>query len=149
MKMGLRIVASIINISFDGRPPVSLGTAVVDLLTIIPCSSDEMLGSVLCARKAHLFSEQERNKGAIYIALLRSCKRKQTSIYKHFIPTGFMCPRNLLRKQELRPLLHRLHRFKEGEKEPNKTASLFGMVLLLSVIREICGFSCPTSGPSN
>src|SRR5437667_430754 len=108
MKMGLRIVASIINISFDGRPPVSLGTAVVDLLTIIPCSSDEMLGSVLCARKAHLFSEQERNKGAIYIALLRSCKRKQTSIYKHFIPTGFMCPRNLLRKQELRPLLHRL-----------------------------------------
>src|SRR5438034_9955985 len=62
MKMGLRIVASIINISFDGRPPVSLGTAVVDLLTIIPCSSDEMLGSVLCARKAHLFSEQERNR---------------------------------------------------------------------------------------
>src|SRR5947207_15603727 len=61
MKMGLRIVASIINISFDGRPPVSLGTAVVDLLTIIPCSSDEMLGSVLCARKAHLFSEQERH----------------------------------------------------------------------------------------
>ena len=61
MKMGLRIVASIINISFDGRPPVSLGTAVVDLLTIIPCSSDEMLGSVLCARKAHLFSEQERD----------------------------------------------------------------------------------------
>ena len=61
MKMGLRIVASIINISFDGRPPVSLGTAVVDLLTIIPCSSDEMLRSVLCARKAHLFSEQERN----------------------------------------------------------------------------------------
>src|SRR2546430_9861898 len=41
---------------------------------------------------------------------LRSCKRQQTSIYKHFIPTGFMCPRNLLRKQELRPLLHRLHR---------------------------------------
>src|SRR5947207_10745022 len=64
MKMGLRIVASIINISFDGRPPVSLGTAVVDLLTIIPCSSDEMLGSVLCARKAHLFSEQERNRFA-------------------------------------------------------------------------------------
>ena len=61
MKMGLRIVASIINISFDGRPPVSLGTAVVDLLTIIPCSSDEMLGSVLCARKAHLFAEQEQN----------------------------------------------------------------------------------------
>src|SRR2546430_11426211 len=73
MKMGLRIVASIINSSFDGRPPVSLGTAVVDLLTIIPCSSDEMLGSVLCARKAHLFSEQEPN---VYIN-------------KHFIPTGF------------------------------------------------------------
>src|SRR6267154_2443602 len=59
MKMGLRSVASIINISFDGRPPVSLGTAVVDPLTISPCSSDKMLGSVLCARKVHLFSEQE------------------------------------------------------------------------------------------
>src|SRR5207237_3701320 len=46
-------------------------------------------------------------EGPINIALLRSCERKQTSIYKHFIPTGFMCPRNLLRKQELRPLLHR------------------------------------------
>jgi len=72
MKMGLRIVASIINISFDGRPPVSLGTAVVDLLTIIPCSSDEMLGSVLCARKAHLFSEQERNVYRAFVSLLRS-----------------------------------------------------------------------------
>src|SRR2546425_10903833 len=50
---------------------------------------------------------RSETKAAIYIALLRSCKRKQTSIYKHFIPTGFMCPRNLLRKQELRPLLHR------------------------------------------
>src|SRR5256885_17118282 len=71
MKMGLRIVASIINISFDGRPPVSLGTAVVDLLTIIPCSSDELLGSVLCASKAHLFSEQERNR--FYLSPRRFC----------------------------------------------------------------------------
>src|SRR5438270_3644710 len=52
-------------------------------------------------------------EGAIYIALLRSCERKQTSIYKHFIPTGFICPRNLLKKQEVRPLLRRLHRFQK------------------------------------
>src|SRR5438034_10595139 len=89
MKMGLRIVASIINISFDGRPPVSLGTAVVDLLTIIPCSSDEMLGSVLCARKAHLFSEQERNVYRAFVSLLPStelglfCDRCS---YKHSAP---------------------------------------------------------------
>ena len=48
-----------------------------------------------------------RTKGAIYIALLRSCTRKQTGIYKHFIPTGFIRPRNLLKKQEVRPFLHR------------------------------------------
>ncbi len=46
-------------------------------------------------------------KGARNIALLRSCKRKQMGIYKHFIPTGFMCSRNLLKKQEVRPLLRR------------------------------------------
>ena len=40
--------------------------------------------------KAH----RSETKGATYIALLRSCKRKPTGIYKHFIPTGFMCPRN-------------------------------------------------------
>ena len=45
---------------------------------------------------------EERNKLGIYIVLLRSSKRKQTDIYKHFIPTGFMCPRNLLKKQEVR-----------------------------------------------
>jgi len=46
-------------------------------------------------------------KDAIYIALLRSCTRKQTGIYKHFIPTGFIRPRNLLKKQEVRPFLNR------------------------------------------
>ncbi len=46
-------------------------------------------------------------EGAIYIALLRSCERKQTGNYKHFIPTGFTFPRDLLKKQEVRPLLHR------------------------------------------
>src|SRR5438034_10782000 len=103
MKMGLRIVASIINISFDGRPPVSLGTAVVDLLTIIPCSSDEMLGSVLCARKAHLFSEQSKmfigtpipNQSKLCRSEIRALYTllsygainfKQRGIYKHFIP---------------------------------------------------------------
>jgi hypothetical protein len=58
MKMGLRNLASIINIWFDGRPPVSLGTAVVDPLTINPSPLTKLLGSVLCAREAHLFSEQ-------------------------------------------------------------------------------------------
>ena len=48
---------------------------------------------------------RSETKGAVYIALLRSCKRKPTGIYKHFIPTGFMRPRNLLKKQEVRPLL--------------------------------------------
>ncbi len=48
---------------------------------------------------------RSETKGAIYIALLRSCKRKQTFIYKHFIPTGFTCSRNLLKKQEVRLLL--------------------------------------------
>src|SRR5437660_8145765 len=47
---------------------------------------------------------RSETKAAIYIAL-RSCKRKRMVIYKHFIPTGFMCPRNLLKKQEVRPLL--------------------------------------------
>ena len=49
---------------------------------------------------------RSETKGAIYIALLRSCKRKQTGVYKHFIPTGFMCPRNLLKKQGVRALFH-------------------------------------------
>src|SRR5438105_2919661 len=48
---------------------------------------------------------RSETKAAIYIAL-RSCKRKRMVIYKHFIPTGFMCPRNLLKKQEVRPLLY-------------------------------------------
>ena len=39
--------------------------------------------------------------GAVYIALLRSCERKQTGIYKYFIPTGFMCPRKMLNKKFL------------------------------------------------
>src|SRR6266481_2891425 len=102
MKMGLRSVASIINISFDGRPPVSLGTAVVDPRTISPCSSDKMLGSVLCARKVHLFSEQEpdvysydkqhteplrrsemsqhASNSINNISLLRSCQIHRTSL---------------------------------------------------------------------
>src|SRR5947209_8381785 len=50
---------------------------------------------------------RSETKGAIYIALLRSCKGKQTGIYKHFIPTGFTCSRNLLKKPEVRPLLRR------------------------------------------
>ena len=44
----------------------------------------------------------------IYITLLRSCKRKHTGVYKYFIPTGFMCRRNFLKKQEVRPLLRRM-----------------------------------------
>ena len=52
---------------------------------------------------------RSETKGAIYISLLRSCKRKQIGIYKHFIPTGFMRLRNLLKKQEVRPLQHRGH----------------------------------------
>jgi hypothetical protein len=56
MKMGLRSVASIINISFDGRPPVSLGTALVDPLTIKPFSSDKMLGvGFVCPQGAFIF----------------------------------------------------------------------------------------------
>ena len=43
---------------------------------------------------------RSETNGAIYIALLRSCERKQTGIYKHFIPTGFTCPRNSLKNQE-------------------------------------------------
>jgi hypothetical protein len=86
MKMGLRNVASIINIWNEGRPPVSLGTAVVDPLTISPFSSDKMLGSVLCAREAHLFSEQERDL-VDCTATLRSAGAEENSSdiegYKH------------------------------------------------------------------
>src|SRR5712691_8220270 len=82
--MDLRSLTSIINISFDDRPPVSLGTAVVDPLTINPFSSDKMLGSVLCVRKAHLFSEQERN--VLRLWLYRAGDHYCLSSYKHSAP---------------------------------------------------------------
>ena len=44
--------------SFDGQPSFSLGTDVVDPLTMNLLSSAKLLRPVLCAREAHLFSEQ-------------------------------------------------------------------------------------------
>ena len=44
--------------SFDGQPSFSLGTDVVDPLTMNLLSSAKSLRPVLCAREAHLFSEQ-------------------------------------------------------------------------------------------
>lgn len=54
---------SLVTISFDGRPPVSLGTAVVDPLTIKSVLLCKMLRRDLCARSAHLFSEQTQRHG--------------------------------------------------------------------------------------
>ena len=43
---------------------------------------------------------RSETKGTIYIALRRSCKREQTGIYKHFIPTGLCVQENLLKKKK-------------------------------------------------
>src|SRR6266700_4497645 len=47
---------------------------------------------------------RSETRGAIYIALLRSCKGKQTL---NFIPTGFICPETCSKKQEVRLSLRR------------------------------------------
>src|ERR1700730_8297482 len=55
---GLEKSAAISYHSFDGQPSFSLGTDVVDPLTMSLLSSAKSLGLVLCTREAHLFSEQ-------------------------------------------------------------------------------------------
>src|SRR5215210_6808991 len=60
MKMDCRSPALLVTISSDGQPSFSLGTDVVDPLTINPFLFCKMLGTVSCAREAHLFSEQHR-----------------------------------------------------------------------------------------
>ena len=54
---------------------------------------------------------QERNKAANTLRSYGATKHKQPRLYKHFIPTGLMGPRNLPGKQGIRSLLHRTLRF--------------------------------------
>ncbi len=49
MKMDCRSVELLVTISFDGRPPVSLGTDAVDLLTISSFLLAKSWGPLLCA----------------------------------------------------------------------------------------------------
>jgi len=60
---------------------------------------------------------RSETKGAMYSALLRSCERKPTGIYKHFIPTDLDAHQTCSKKQEVRPLLHRERR---GRREKPK-----------------------------
>ena len=74
---GLEKSAAISYHSFDGQPSFSLGTDVVDPLTMSLLSSAKSLGLVLCTREAHLFSEQTRrtrrqNTTQILLKLKRS-----------------------------------------------------------------------------
>ena len=57
---------------------------------------------------------RSETKGAIYIALLRSCTRKQTVIYKHFIPTGFIRPRTCSKNKKLDLCYTETQRIRKG-----------------------------------
>ena len=66
--------------SFDGQPSFSLGTDVVDPLTMNLLSSAKSLRPVLCAREAHLFSEQTpRHRELMALVVSREAFRLRPS----------------------------------------------------------------------
>src|ERR1700737_688250 len=67
---------------------------------------------------------RSETKGSTRIALLRSCKRNEAGFYKHLIPTGFIGPRNFLKKQEVRA---------QKIRYPGKPAHLLAIILLIFV----------------
>src|SRR4029077_191253 len=64
---------------------------------------------------------RSETKGPTRIALLRSCKSNEAGFYKHLIPTRFIGPRNLLKKQEVRA---------QKMRYPEKPAHLLAIILL-------------------